>query len=66
MFLRAFFYGSQNKWKWIEFEKLEFETFRSLSLQTLSKLETLVFPSSSPPPQFDRAKKRSFFETKIL
>lgn len=45
----------------LEFEKLEFETFFSLS--KLSKLEMLVFPPPPLPSQFDRAK--NFFGTKI-
>lgn len=47
----------------LEFEKLEFETFFSLS--KLSKLEMLVFPSPPPlPSQFDRAKSDPFLGRK--
>lgn len=46
----------------LEFEKLEFETFFSLS--KLSKLEMLVFPSPPLPSQFDRAKNDPFLERK--
>lgn len=47
----------------LEFEKLEFETFFSLS--KLSKLEMLVFPPPPPlPSQFDRAKSDPFLGRK--
>lgn len=46
----------------LEFEKLEFETFFSLS--KLSKLEMLVFPSPPLSSQFDRAKNDPFLGRK--